>query len=166
MKSFVVSSRPSVFIGSVSLDSTNQGSNILHKINDLCANMYRLQTFFLSLCPKQYKITTSSLWIPRNNYNHLSWSKETHFQVCFFFFLVVVLGFELSVSHLPGRCSTPWAMAPALFAFSYFSGRVSGSPICQLASWTLILLFIPSMKLGWQVYTTTLRFLLVEMRSH
>jgi hypothetical protein len=43
----------------------------------------------------------------------------------FFFFLFVVLGFELRPSDLLGRLSPTWAMSSILSCFSYFSNRVS-----------------------------------------
>jgi hypothetical protein len=61
----------------------------------------------------------------------------------------VILGVELMALHLPGRCSTTWAMPPALFAFSYFGDRV-------WSVWTMILLFCwgdrcmpPHLIIGW-----------------
>jgi hypothetical protein len=41
------------------------------------------------------------------------------------FLFSVVLGFELRSSHLLGRCATTSVTPPTLFAFSYFSDRVS-----------------------------------------
>jgi hypothetical protein len=40
----------------------------------------------------------------------------------FFFFCFGLLGFELVVSCLLGRCSTTWATFPVPFCYSYFSG--------------------------------------------
>jgi hypothetical protein len=45
------------------------------------------------------------------------------FLVCFFFFFLLVLGFELNASGLLDRHSTTWAMSP-LFCVGYFWDRV------------------------------------------
>jgi hypothetical protein len=50
----------------------------------------------------------------------------------FLFFLLAILGFELRLSPVLGRCSTTLAMSPAPFLLKYFSNR--GSHFClQLA---------------------------------
>jgi hypothetical protein len=50
---------------------------------------------------------------------------DVFFVTCFFFFFFfVVLGFELSASHLLGGCSAP-SVLPALFYIGYFAERVS-----------------------------------------
>jgi hypothetical protein len=61
----------------------------------------------------------------------------------FFFFLVVVLKFELRASHLLSRYSTTWVTPPALFCASYFWDRVSQT-ICLGWLQTKILLISAS----------------------
>jgi hypothetical protein len=53
---------------------------------------------------------SKNVWLPPPRLTHI----HTH-----------TLGFVLRASSLLGRHSTTWAMPPALFGFSYFSGKTS-----------------------------------------
>jgi hypothetical protein len=54
-----------------------------------------------------------------------TWAAPAYSIYHFFFFFLVVLGIELRVSHLLGRCSSTWARHPVLLFLVCFSGRVS-----------------------------------------
>jgi hypothetical protein len=72
---------------------------------------------------------------------------------CFVLFFVV-LGFELSVSLLLGRCSTTSATPPVIFVLGFF--KIES---CKLFSWAGLALWsswsLPPEQLGLQVWATS-----------
>jgi hypothetical protein len=83
------------------------------------------------------------------------------YATCFFIsFLFFVLGFELRALHLPGRCSTTWAILPTLFIFRIFlfvflnwvSHLCPGWP----RLWSSYLCFL--CRLGWKAHDTMPRY--------
>jgi hypothetical protein len=94
---------------------------------------------------------------------HCTFSKSKILDTLLFFFFSGGTGFELRTLHWLGRCSTTWAMPPAIFALVIF--KIGSLGFCPGQPQPPVLCFLPSM--GKQVCTTTPAFFfsLVETGS-
>jgi hypothetical protein len=86
------------------------------------------------------------MWRSRQ-WHQPKWQVHIAISAFVFGFALVVLGVELRILQLPGRCNTTWA----LFALVTFQ---IGSPIYAGLASTALFLFIFPRQMEWQVWTT------------
>jgi cation transport ATPase len=76
------------------------------------------------------------IWFELSCLLHSIWTLLVLFSL-----FLAVLGFELSVLHFPGRCTTVWVTPSVLFSVAVL---VIGFPFLPRPAWTVILLFYAS----------------------